>query len=88
MDLTPPYGPSHFHLVSTDSTYTSLPLVVDIESGVTGIKVGLGSRPGTSDLLEWTAASYGADLKGFIDLAAISDGQLAFASILVYIQLW
>lgn len=84
VDLTPPYGPSHFHLVNPDSTYTSLPLVVDTDSGVSGIEIGLGSRPGSSDLLEWTAASYGAGLEGFINLAGISDGQLVFASIQVY----
>ena len=84
VDLTPPYGPSHFHLINSDSTYTGLPLVVDTESGVSDIEVGLGSRPGTSDLLEWTAASYGAGLEGLINLAGISDGQLVFASIQVY----
>ena len=83
VDLTPPTGPSHFHLVNTDSTYSTIPLVVDPESGVSGIELGLGSRPGSSDLLEWTTANYGDELETYIDLAGITDGQLVFASLQV-----
>ena len=83
VDLTPPTGPSHFNLVNTDNTYSTVPLCVDLESGVTGMEIGLGSRPGSSDLLEWTVTSYGTGLETYINRSGIRDGQLVFASVQV-----
>ena len=83
VDLTPPTGPSHFHLVNPDSTYSAIPLVVDTESGVGGMEMGLGSYPGSSDLLEWTTTSYGDGIETYIELAGINDGELVFASLQV-----
>ena len=58
--------------------------MTDTESGVSGMELGLGSHPGTSDLLDWTVTSYGNELKTYIDLAGIEDGQLVFASLQVH----
>lgn len=85
VDLTPPTGRSHFTLVTMDTTYSTIPLFVDIESGISGMEIALGSQPGSSDLLEWTAASYGNGIGTYINQAGIRDGQLVFASIQVYI---
>ena len=83
VDLTPPTGPTHFTLVNTDSAYSSVPLAVDAESGVAETAIALGSRPGSSDLLEWTPASYGNGMETYIQQAGIEDGQLVFASVQV-----
>ena len=84
IDLTPPTGPSHFNLVNTDSTYSAVPLFGDEESGVREMKLALGSRPGSSDLLGWRPTDYGNGLETHIEEAGIRDGQLLFASVQVY----
>ena len=83
VDLTPPTGPTHFHLVNSDGSYSDIPFVVDTESGVSGMELGLGSSPGSSDLMDWTGVDYGDGIGTFIELAGISDGQLVFASLQV-----
>ena len=83
VDLTPPTGPSQFTLVNRDSTYSSIPLISDGESGVREMKITLGSRPGSSNLLEWTDASYGDGMETYIDQAGIEDGQVLFATVQV-----
>ena len=47
------------------------------------MEIALGSRPGSSDLLEWTQISYGNGIETYINEAGIRDGQLVFASIQV-----
>lgn len=83
VDLTPPTGPTHFHLVNSDGSYSDIPFVVDTESGISGMELGLGSSPGSSDLMEWTGVDIGDGIGTFFELAGISDGQLVFASLQV-----
>ena len=54
---------------------------------MTGIELGLGSRPGSSDLLAWTDTSYGNGIETYINQSGIRDGQLVFASVQVSVNL-
>ena len=47
------------------------------------MEMGLGSYPGSSNLLEWTTTSYGDGIETYIELAGINDGELVFASLQV-----
>ena len=51
----------------------------ECESDIVIVEWGLGSRPGSSDLLEWTEAGSGVTVEG----GGLMDGQLVFLSLRV-----
>ena len=57
--------------------------VVDTGSGVVGLDWCFGSRPGTSDLHQWTGLQSPYTLRTAAQGLGLADGQLLFASMLV-----
>ena len=58
----------------------------DIESGIAGMEWGLGSRPGSSDVVEWIGADITLDVTGVnIDKTQFDDGQVLFLTLKVRI---
>ena len=57
--------------------------VEERESEVTSVEWGLGSRPGSSDLLPWTGVGTGEALGSIVNGSGLQDGQLVFVSLTV-----
>ena len=78
--VTPPWVEG-----TTDHTH-SLALrwepVRECESNVARVEWGLGSRPGSSDLLEWSVART-EEISGTTSVVESQDGQLVFLSVKV-----
>ena len=58
------------------------------ESEVTSVELGLGSRPGSSDLLQWTGVGTGEVLGSSLNGSGLQDGQLVFLSLAVSVYLY
>ena len=67
----------------TDSLRSFWEPVEECESEISTLEWGLGSRPGSSDLMEWTQVLEGETSGGYSRDLGVGDGQLVFLSVKV-----
>ena len=61
----------------------------DVESGIAGMEWGLGTRPGSSDVVEWNGVDVTLDVTGVsVDKTQFDDGQVLFLTLKVRIGLF
>ena len=61
----------------------------DVESGIAGMEWGLGTRPGSSDVVEWNGVDVTLDVTGVsVDKTRFDDGQVLFLTLKVRIGLF
>lgn len=79
VDVTPPI----INQIWLEGIVANWEPVEERESEVASVELGLGSRPGSSDLLQWTGAGTGGVLGRSLNGSGLQDGQLVFLSLAV-----
>ena len=84
VDVTPPI----INQIWLEGIVANWEPVEERESEVASVELGLGSRPGSSDLLQWTGAGTGGVLGRSLNGSGLQDGQLVFLSLAVSLYLY